>query len=111
MRVRRWSNFIKFFGFALVVRGSKYIFYLISIATLLCALQVLGFAELVYGVVGGLAWADFVVGGVTVCVGLLGLYAGFRPSIGAAKRVRASLFPFFPGGARSHTHTHTHTRL
>ncbi|ELR22386.1 uncharacterized protein ACA1_254030 [Acanthamoeba castellanii str. Neff] len=65
MRVRRWSNFIKFFGFALVV---------------------LGFAELVYGVVGGLAWADFVVGGVTVCVGLLGLYAGFRPSIGAAKR-------------------------
>jgi hypothetical protein len=57
---------------------------------LLGVVQLLGAAELVYGALGGLAWADFVVGGVTVIVGLLGLHAGFQPSVGSAKRVRPS---------------------
>lgn len=50
--------------------------------------------ELAYGVLGGLAWANFVVGGLTVVVGLLGLHAGCRPSLGAAKRVRRSPVAF-----------------
>lgn len=50
-------------------------------------MQVLGLLMVAGGVVGGWAWADFVVGALTVLVGLLGVYAGFRPSLGAAKRV------------------------